>query len=137
LKPILQIPEIGRTLNWEALGHLFTFLATSPSQSIVDGVRKLEPARVAVVSPGRLPRIERYWDVAFEPEEHSTEADLVDQLRSLLMEAVARHQVSDVPIGAFLSGGIDSSAVIATMTRLTRERVKTFSIGFIEAGYDE
>ena len=52
-------------------------------------------------------------------------------------EAVARHQVSDVPIGAFLSGGIDSSAVIATMARLTTDRVKTFSIGFAESGYDE
>jgi asparagine synthase (glutamine-hydrolysing) len=137
LKPILQLPAIDRTLNWEAIGHLFTFLATPSSHSIVDGVRKLEPARIAVAAQGRPLRIERYWDVAFEPDVQSTEQELVERLRSLLNDAVARHQISDVPLGAFLSGGIDSSAVIATMARLTPDRVKTFSIGFAESGYDE
>ncbi len=66
LKPILQLPEVGRQLDWEAVGHLFTFLATPSSQSIVDGVRKLEPGRVATVGDGRALRIERYWDVEFD-----------------------------------------------------------------------
>jgi len=137
LKPILQLPEVGRRLNWEGVSHLFTFLATAPSHSIVDGVRKLEPARIAVAAPGRSLRIERYWDLTFEPDEQATEQELVERLRLLLMTAVARHQISDVPVGAFLSGGIDSSAVVATMARLSTERVKTFSIGFVEQGYDE
>ena len=137
LKPILQLPEVGRRLNWEGVSHLFTFLATSPSRSIVDGVRKLEPARIAVAARGRPIRIERYWDLAFEPDDRATEQELVERLRALLTEAVSRHQISDVPIGAFLSGGIDSSAVVATMARLTPDRVKTFSIGFVENGYDE
>jgi asparagine synthase (glutamine-hydrolysing) len=136
LKPILQLPEIGRALNWQAVGHLFTFLATSPSQSIVDGVRKLEPGHIAVAGHGRL-RIERYWDVDFEPDEHATEDELVEQLRALLVESVKLHQISDVPFGAFLSGGIDSSAVVGTMAGLTGDRVKTFSIGFAEAEFDE
>jgi len=137
LKPILQLPDVKRTLNWDGVSHLFTFLATAPSHSIVEGVRKLEPARIAVAAPGRALRIERYWDLTFEPDERATEQELVERLRLLLTASVARHQISDVPIGAFLSGGIDSSAVVAAMARLTTERVKTFSIGFVENGYDE
>ena len=137
LKPILQLPEIGRDLSWEAVGHLFTFLATPASQSIVNGVRKLEPARIATAAAKRGVRLERYWDVEFQPDERSSEDELVERLRELLVEAVTLHQLSDVPIGAFLSGGIDSSAVVATMAQLTSGRVKTFSIGFVEEDYSE
>jgi asparagine synthase (glutamine-hydrolysing) len=137
LKPILQLPEVSRNLDWEALGHLFTFLATPASQSIVDGVRKLEPGRIATASAGRSLRIERYWDVDFTPDERASEGDLADELQTLLRDAVRIHQISDVPLGAFLSGGIDSSAVVATMAGLSTGKVKTFSIGFAEAEYDE
>ena len=137
LKPILQVDTAGRSLSWEAVGHLFTFLVTPPSQSILQGIAKLEPARVAVASPGRPLRIERYWDVAFEPNQTATEAELVEQLRAMLTEAVVLHQVSDVPVGAFLSGGLDSSAVVALMAKPAAGRLKTFSIGFAEAGFDE
>ncbi len=137
LKPILQLPHIERSLNWEAVGHLFTFMATSPSQSIVDGVKKLEPARLGIARRGPL-RIERYWDVNFEPDERSTEQELVERLTHLLAESVSLHQISDVPVGAFLSGGIDSSTVAAMMSRSRRgDRIKTFSIGFSEADFDE
>ena len=137
LKPILQNESVDRSLSWEAVGHLFTFLATPPAQSIVEGVSKLEPARVAIGRPGRPLEITRYWDVAFEPNETATEAELVEQLRELLVEAVVLHQVSDVPVGAFLSGGIDSSAIVALMAKPAAGRLKTFSIGFAEAGFDE
>ena len=137
LKAILQLRHIDRPLNWEAVGHLFTFLATSPSQSIVDGVKKLEPARLAIASRGSRLHVERYWDVTFEPDERATEVELVERLRELLVESVTLHQVSDVPVGAFLSGGIDSSAVVATMSRMNSEPLKTFSVGFHEAGFNE
>jgi asparagine synthase (glutamine-hydrolysing) len=137
LKPILQLRHIDRSLNWGAVNHLFTFLATSPAQSIVERVKKLEPARLAVATKGSPLRVERYWDVTFEPDERTTEGELVERLRELLVESVALHQVSDVPVGAFLSGGIDSSAVVATMSRMNSRPVKTFSVGFREAGYDE
>jgi asparagine synthase (glutamine-hydrolysing) len=137
LKPILQLRRIDRSLNWAAVNHLFTFLVTSPSQSIVEGVKKLEPARLAIASRGSSLRVERYWDVTFESDERATEAELVERLRELLVESVALHQVSDVPVGAFLSGGIDSGAVVATMSRLNSDRVKSFSVGFREAGYNE
>jgi asparagine synthase (glutamine-hydrolysing) len=137
LKPILQIEGVDRSLNWQAVGHLFTYLATPGDQSIVDGVKKLEPARVAIARPGRPLHIQRYWDVAFEPDEKATEGELVEQLRAILNESVVLHQVSDVPVGAFLSGGIDSSAIVAMMARPAAGRLKTFSIGFAEAGFDE
>jgi asparagine synthase (glutamine-hydrolysing) len=137
LKPLLQIAEVNRQLDWAAVGHLLTFLATPSSRSIVDGVKKLEPGHVATAAADRALRIDRYWDVEFAPDERSTEDQLVEELRALLVEAVRLHEVSDVPIGAFLSGGIDSSAVVATMAGLTTERVKTFSIGFAEVEYNE
>ena len=137
LKPILQLPGVTPSVSWEAASHLFTFLATPPAQSIVEGVRKLEPARIATASEGRPLKIERYWNVEFVPDLESTEDELVEKLRALLVESVILHEISDVPIGAFLSGGIDSSTIVATMARLATGRVKTFSIGFAEAGYDE
>jgi asparagine synthase (glutamine-hydrolysing) len=137
LKPMLQLPHVGRSVSWEAASHLFTSLATPSSQSIVAGIRKLEPARIATATADRPLQIERYWDVAFIPDEESSEDELVERLRALLVESVTLHQVSDVPVGAFLSGGIDSSAIVATMAPIASGRVKTFSIGFAEAGYDE
>jgi asparagine synthase (glutamine-hydrolysing) len=138
LKPMLSLPGIDRAVNWQALSHLFSFLATPATQSIINGVRKLPPARLAVADHGRALRLERYWDVEFEPDEHSTEGELVERLREVLADAVAVHEISDVPVGAFLSGGIDSSAVVATMAaRSPGRQIKTFSIGFAESGYDE
>ena len=112
-------------------------MATPSAQSIVDGVRKLEPGRVATIGGVGDLRVHRYWDVEFRPDEQASERDLIDELRDLLCESVKLHEVSDVPIGAFLSGGIDSSAVVATMASMRSEPVKTFSIGFTEAEYDE
>jgi asparagine synthase (glutamine-hydrolysing) len=137
LKPLLHYDGADRSLSWEAVGHLFTFMATPPDQSIVRGISKLEPARVAIATANRPPRIERYWDVAFEPDESASEDVLVERLRERLHDAVVSHQVSDVPVGAFLSGGIDSSAVVALMAKPAAGRLKTFSIGFAEAGFDE
>jgi asparagine synthase (glutamine-hydrolysing) len=137
LKSILQLPHIDRSLNWEAVRHLFTFLATPSTHSIVDGVRKLEPGHFAILRDGRRLRTERYWDVEFTPDEKATEGELVQRLRSLLVDAVVAHQVSDVPVGAFLSGGIDSSAIVGMMAQRKAARVKTFSVGFREPGFDE
>jgi asparagine synthase (glutamine-hydrolysing) len=138
LKPILQLSRVPRAVDWAAASHLFTFLSTPSAASIVDGVAKLEPARTAVASQAnpRL-RIEKYWDIQFCPNEKATEAELVEQLRDLLTESVTLHQVSDVPVGAFLSGGIDSSAVVALMAQPAAGRLKTFSIGFEDSAFDE
>ena len=137
IKPILQCHGVDRSLDWEAVGHLLTFLVTPAAGSIVSGIRKLEPARVATARADQPLRIQRYWDVTFQPDERATEGELIERLRALIEESVALHRVSDVPVGAFLSGGIDSSAVVATLARQHHEPVKTFSIGFEESGFDE
>jgi asparagine synthase (glutamine-hydrolysing) len=99
--------------------------------------RSWSPARFAVGAQGRSLRIERYWDVDFAPNERATEQEFVEDLRERLADAVTVHQISDVPVGAFLSGGLDSSAVVAMMSRPADVDLKTFSIGFAEATHNE
>jgi asparagine synthase (glutamine-hydrolysing) len=137
LKALLEVPEVGRELHWPAVGHVFAFGATPAAESILAGVHKLEPGRRAMVRGNGRIDVERYWDVTFAPDLRASEAELVERLRALLIESVDLHLRSDVPVGVFLSGGVDSSAVLATMVRLASGPVQTFSIGFSEAGYDE
>jgi asparagine synthase (glutamine-hydrolysing) len=137
LKSILQIPEVERTVNWSSLDHLLAYMTTSATDSIVAGVRKLEPGHRLSISAGGEPRIERYWALQFQPEMGRSEDDVAEELRSRLMECVRLHLVSDVPVGAFLSGGTDSSAVVAAMSSVASGRVKTFSIGFRDQGFNE
>lgn len=137
LKVLLQLPEVPRELNWGAVGHLFAALSTPAAESILAGVHKLEPAHRLVLERGGRPRVSRYWDVNFEPDYGRNEAYFAEALRALLEESVALHMVSDVPVGAFLSGGLDSSTVTALMARQSSRAVKTFSIGFQEQAYDE
>jgi asparagine synthase (glutamine-hydrolysing) len=137
LKSILQLPEVERTLNWGSVAHLFTFLSTPPAEAIISGIKKLEPGHLLTASPGRPPAIRQYWDLKFEPDYGKGEDYFIARLRHTLEESVRLHMVSDVPLGSFLSGGIDSSAVAATAARFTPEPLKTFSIGFSEPEYSE
>jgi asparagine synthase (glutamine-hydrolysing) len=137
LKAILQRPEVERQVNWRAVSHLFTFSSTSRSESIIAGVAKLEPAHVLIAGRDGAVRRERYWDVRFEPDRGRSEAYFVARLHELLEESVRLHLISDVPVGAFLSGGVDSSSIVAAMARLIPGSLKTFSIGFGEEDYDE
>jgi asparagine synthase (glutamine-hydrolysing) len=137
LKALLQLPEIDRTLSWPAVQHLLAFSSSPADQSIVEQVRKLEPGHRATISePDRL-CTHRYWDVTFAPNRTATEAELVEELRANVDDAVKSHLVSDVPVGAFLSGGVDSSAVVASMRRAGAANIKTFSVGFNEASHNE
>ena len=137
IKSILQLPYVDRELNWASVGHLFSFLTTPPAESIVEGVRKLEPGHMLTIEAGKAPVIRSYWDVRFEPDYSRSEKDTVDTLRETLQESVRIRMRSDVPYGAFLSGGIDSSAVVAMMARESSKPVKTFSIGFSEKAFNE
>jgi asparagine synthase (glutamine-hydrolysing) len=137
LKALLALPEVRRSVDWNAFAHFLTFLSTPADQSILSGIRKLPPAHVLVARAGAEPRVSRYWDVSFTPERGRSEAWFVERLRELLDESVRLHLVSDVPLGAFLSGGIDSSSVVASMAAHTREPVRTFSIGFADSDFSE
>src|SRR6266511_2557150 len=128
IKPLYYTVADGRLLFASELKALL---------QLPDIERKLAPGHILVArSDGRL-RIEPYWDVTFAPDRDRSEAWFAERLRELLDESVRLHLVSDVPLGAFLSGGIDSSSVVAAAARLTSGPVKTFSIGFAEADYNE
>ncbi|MBI4526167.1 MAG: asparagine synthase (glutamine-hydrolyzing) [Deltaproteobacteria bacterium] len=137
LKAILQLPDVERRLDWGSVNYLFSFLSTPASKSILEGVHKLEPGHLLIASPGQSWRIESYWDVQFEPDYRHSEEYFVERLRELIEESVRLRLVSEVPLGAFLSGGIDSSSIVRTMAGLSSAPVKTFSIGFNEGGYNE
>jgi asparagine synthase (glutamine-hydrolysing) len=137
LKALLQLPEVDRQINWRALAHLAAFLSTPADESILEGIRKLEPGHLLTMRPGQMPHVERYWRLEFAPLDGWSEEDLAFRLREVIDESVRLHMVSDVPIGAFLSGGVDSSAVLASMARQSARPIETFSVGFHEAPFNE
>jgi asparagine synthase (glutamine-hydrolysing) len=137
LKVLLQLPEIERKISWSSLSYLFSAMCTPATESIVEGVHKLKPGHFLTASARHGVQIRQYWDVEFDPDYGKTEQFFVERLRELLEESVRLRLIADVPLGAFLSGGIDSSAVVATMARISSGPVKTFSIGFPDADYDE
>jgi asparagine synthase (glutamine-hydrolysing) len=112
-------------------------MCTPASESIVDGVHKLKPAHILTASARHGTKVREYWDVEFEPNYSQNEECFAERLRDLLEESVRLRMTADVPLGAFLSGGIDSSAVVATMARISSRPVKTFSIGFSDPDYNE
>jgi asparagine synthase (glutamine-hydrolysing) len=137
LKALLQLPEVDRRLNWDSLAHLLAYGTTPPDESMVEGIHKLEPGHRVRVESGQPPVVERYWELRFVPDQRRSEADTIEELRAKLLESIRYHLVSDVPVGAFLSGGIDSSSVVAAMAAMSNARIKTFSIGFREQEFDE
>jgi asparagine synthase (glutamine-hydrolysing) len=137
LKVILQLPEVDRVLNLESLEHYLSSLCTPLDESILEGIHKLRPGHILTASPRKGVEVKQYWDVRFDPDRSMSETQAVGRLRDLLDESVRLRMVSDVPLGAFLSGGVDSSAVVATMSRMSARPVKTFSIGFEEAEFNE
>ena len=139
LKALLCGSDVARVVSAEATVAYLRWGYVPDPLAILTDVRKLAPGHSMLVRDGRVVgRPRRYWDAtAFFADPHAaSEATLVDELRWRVADSVRSHLVSDVPIGAFLSGGIDSSAVVAHMAA-EHGAVKTFSIGFQEAAYDE
>jgi asparagine synthase (glutamine-hydrolysing) len=136
LKSLLEHPEVEREVDPEALDAYLTFGYVPDPLSIIKGVRKLPPGHHLTFKAGRV-RVQSYWDFDYSPAPARREEEYVEELRALLEEAVRVRLVADVPLGAFLSGGIDSSTVVGLMARASSRPVKTFSIGFPEDSYDE
>jgi len=138
IKGILEDPTVARDLDLEALGQYLTFHYVPAPRTIFRCIRKLPPASTLVLSlDGGEPVISRYWRLRFAPEPRVTEREWIERLRAELADAVRCHMISDVPIGAFLSGGVDSSTVVALMAQASSAPIRTFSIGFDEADFDE
>jgi asparagine synthase (glutamine-hydrolysing) len=112
-------------------------MCTPLDESIIQGIHKLSPGHFLTASAANGVRIQQYWDVKFEPDHGKSEEYFAERTRELLEESVRLRLISDVPLGAFLSGGIDSSSVVATMSRIGAGRVKTFSIGFDNPDFNE
>jgi asparagine synthase (glutamine-hydrolysing) len=138
LKGLLAHPGVERRLDPQALEDYLALGYVPDPKSIYRGIFKLPPGHWLNWRAGEpAPVACRYWDVPFNVTAGVTADEATEQVRSLLDEAVAGQMVSDVPLGAFLSGGVDSSAVVASMIRVSRQPVRTCSIGFDHDGFDE
>ena len=136
IKSLLAAGAVDARINLRALDHYLAFLYTPRDDSIFEGVRKLPPGHFLRWHDGRID-VKRYWQVSAHETFAGSEADAVAELERVLEDAVRSHMISDVPLGAFLSGGVDSSAVVGMMARASSQPVKTFSIGFDEPEFDE
>jgi asparagine synthase (glutamine-hydrolysing) len=143
IKSILMNPHVPRRLNEAAIAPYLTFGYVATPDTFFEGVHSVPPGHVLVAEPHCEPRLERYWEPEFPGSSDVERIDLSFdamklRVRELLREAVERRLISDVPLGAFLSGGIDSSAVVALMAQASDRPVATFTIGFEDvSGFDE
>jgi asparagine synthase (glutamine-hydrolysing) len=135
LKALLAFPQLERELDLQALSDYLSLLYVPGEKSIFKQVRKLPPGHY-LVADARSVRVQRYWDIRFAPAPDA-DIDSVAHLRALLQESVALRLQSDVPLGAFLSGGLDSSAVVGMMAQATTSPIVTASIGFADEEFDE
>jgi asparagine synthase (glutamine-hydrolysing) len=138
MKALLLHQGVRRELDPLAIEEFFAYGYIAEPRTIFRQIRKLEPGHTLLLRKGSAPPApRRYWDIPFEPLAAASDAYLADELLARLREAVNIRLVADVPLGAFLSGGVDSSAVVAMMAQLSSQPVNTCSIAFDEARYDE
>src|SRR5438309_6515783 len=133
---LLQHPGVSREVDFEAIHYYLSFLCVPAPLTAYRAIRKLEPGHSLLWRNGEV-KIERYWHLDFSKKLNISEQEAGERAVDLLREAVRIRLMSEVPLGAFLSGGIDSSAVVALMAQESSERVKTFSIGFEEQDFSE
>jgi asparagine synthase (glutamine-hydrolysing) len=138
IKALLAHPEIKARLNWHAMQHYLTFQFCLDDHTLFEGIRRLEPGCYLKGRDSKIERIVRYWDADFKVDEHHTEAYFIEHLRSLLEDSARLQIRSDVPLGAYLSGGLDSSVVSLTAAKFLRRPIKVFHGRFEEGPqYDE
>ncbi|HEX9111653.1 MAG TPA: asparagine synthase (glutamine-hydrolyzing) [Terriglobales bacterium] len=138
IKVVLAHGGIRPEFNRAALPEFLAFGYLSGEETFYSGIGKLLPGHTMTIGPDGKPEIRQYWDLdASKPHESRDETYYVRSYRELLEGAVESHLMSDVPLGVFLSGGLDSSAVAALMTKIRREPIETFSVGYKEQNYSE
>ena len=135
IKSILQVPQVPREVEPKALDTFLTFEYIPSPLSIFKGIYKLPAGHWFLFENGQV-KIQKYWFLEYKATQKS-ESELVDELRELLFDAVKIRLMSDVPLGSFLSGGLDSSSIVAMMSKSMSEPVKSFSIGFDDSTYNE
>jgi asparagine synthase (glutamine-hydrolysing) len=139
IKSILKEGDIDKTLCGEALNSFFAFGYITSDKAIYEKIKKLQPGHYLLVSFKNEAEIhiEKYWHIEFELDYSKSEKQWVEEIDATLLETVRLHMVSDVPLGAFLSGGIDSSSVVAAMAKNSDRPIETFSMGFKQEKYSE
>ncbi|HVS22011.1 MAG TPA: asparagine synthase (glutamine-hydrolyzing) [Pyrinomonadaceae bacterium] len=133
---LLLHPNVSRDVDFEAIHYYLSFICVPAPLTAYRAIRKLEPGNSLLWHNGEI-KIERYWQLDFSKKVKLNEAEAGERAVELLRDAVKVRLMSEVPLGAFLSGGIDSSAVVALMAQESSEQVKTFSIGFDEQDFSE
>lgn len=137
IKALLQLPCVSREIEPTAVVDFLKYLYVPAPKTIFRNIRKLPAGHWMALQAGHEPRIGQYWDVDFTPRKFDNVEDASAELLQLLEDATRCRMISDVPLGAFLSGGIDSSAVVALMAGVSIGGVKTCSIGFLDSSHDE
>jgi asparagine synthase (glutamine-hydrolysing) len=137
IKALLARPGVPRTPNLRAIHHYLSLQYVPTPLTAFEGVMRVPPGHVLTIQQGGLPKVSSWWRLPSPQEARLDSADLKDRVLDGLRSAVRRRMVADVPVGAFLSGGVDSSAVAALMAESATQPVKTFCIGFEDAAYDE
>jgi asparagine synthase (glutamine-hydrolysing) len=138
IKALLAFAPELRTLDLAALDQYFALRLVAPPRSMFRGIEKLPPAHLLVLEGEGTPTIRRYWKLSYQPKLQGSEEDLLDELEARLEEALRLHLVSDVPVGALLSGGLDSSLLVAMLVkRIGLKNLPTFTVGLPHARFNE
>jgi asparagine synthase (glutamine-hydrolysing) len=141
MKALFEVDGFARRLNRRALPEHFAFGYLSSGETLFDGVRKLLPGHhltFDLAGGEKAPQIRQYWDLATPTlRERHSESEYIEEFCQLFTGTVQSHLMSDVPVGVFLSGGLDSSSIAAEMAALRKDRVQTFSVGYADDRYSE
>lgn len=138
IKALLAFDPSLRELNLPALDQYLGLRLIAPPLSMFRGIRKLPPAHLLVLEAAGEPRIERFWSLSYQPKLAGSEEQLLDELESKIEESLRLHLVSDVPVGALLSGGLDSSLLVAMLVkRIGVRNLSTFTVGLPHPRFDE
>lgn len=137
IKSLIEAGAVKPEINFNALPDQFANHGTSGDETLFAGVKRLPPGHTLTWKDGKI-AIREYWDLEFEPKHDArTDAEYIEEWRDLFRKSVELRLMSDVPLGMFLSGGIDSSAIAAMMSTMVKEPIKTFSVAFNEREANE
>jgi len=136
LKAMLTLPTIPRAIRIDAVYDFFAYQYIPDPKTIFEGIYKLEPGHYLEVTETTFTKV-KYWDLSFSRKNTHNESQIKDELQQLLNECTKKRMISDVPLGAFLSGGVDSSGIVAMMAKNSKTKVTTCTIGFDSQEFNE
>ena len=136
LKALLTIPDIPRSVRIDAVYDFFAYQYVPDPKTIFEGIYKLEPGHYLEISADKFIK-KQYWDISFSSQNHDSEEKIKHDLQELLIDCTTKRMISDVPLGAFLSGGVDSSGIVALMALNSSSKVTTCTIGFDSEEFNE